>query len=125
MPDINAWAGNSFPLSAWSDDADQAYDTARIIADKTIAITATRLGVAQSAQNVRIETFSRGERSVTVNGVSHDVDAIVFGYAGHPTITNTDLQAGDRFVAYGQRFEVISVLVALPDIFQAHCQAKD
>jgi len=34
MPDIDAWAGNEFPLGSWLDDIHASVDTARILADK-------------------------------------------------------------------------------------------
>lgn len=122
--DINAWAGSTFPLTAWSDDYDPAYDFARIIGDKTTSITVTRNGVAQTAQTVRIETMARGDTTITVNGRTHEIDAIVFGYNGHPTISDTDLQPGDRFVVDGARYEVIVVAVSLPDVLEAMCEVK-
>jgi len=122
MPDINLWMGDTFPLGTWTDDVDKAHDIARVIAEKITSITVIRGGVAQAAQNVRIETMERGERTVTVNGRQHQVDAIVYGYASHPTITATDLQPGDRFVANGERYEVMVLLVGLSDMLQAFCE---
>ena len=124
MPSADAWAGNAFPLSTWTDDVSSSTDFARIIADKTQSITVDRLGVTQSAQTVRLETMTRGESTVEINGRQHGVDALVFGYNGHATITDTDLQPGDRFSVSGDRYEVIAVLVALDSVLQAFCEAK-
>ena len=122
MPDINLWMGDTFALGDWTDDVDKAHDIARVIAEKTTSITVQRGAGSLSAQNVRIETMERGERTVTVNGRQHQVDAIVYGYASHPTITATDLQPGDRFVAAGERYEVMVLLVGLTDMLQAFCE---
>ncbi len=124
MPNINEWAGSTFPLSGWSGELDQAYDTARLINDDLTSITVNRAGGDLSAQNVRVETKPSGNRTVLVNGVVHEVDAIVFGFRSHPTITDTDLQAGDRFMVDGVRLEVIAVLVDLENVIQAICEAK-
>lgn len=127
MPDFEAWRGDVYPLAAW-DDTDPAHEMARIIAHKTTSITVTRVTAAGSstlaAQNVRIETMQRGEQTVVIAGSQRSVDAIVFGYAGHPSIASTDLQAGDRFLVGGHRYEVLTVLVGLDNALQAHCEAQ-
>ena len=60
MPDIDAWAGDSFPLGGWTDDVDDAVDMARLIQAKSTSITVVRDGTAQNAQTVRIEEVGRG-----------------------------------------------------------------
>lgn len=122
MPDFEAWRGDVYPLAAW-DDTDPAHEMARIIAHKSTSITVRRGAGDLAAQTVRIESMERGSRIVVVAGSMRNVDAIVFGYNGHPTITDTDLQAGDRFVVDGARFEVLAVLVGLNNALQAHCEA--
>lgn len=124
MPNINEWAGSTFPLSGWAGELNQAYDMARLINDDLTSITVIRAGSAMSAQNVRVETKPTGNSTVLVNGRVHEVNAIVFGFRSHPTITDTDLQAGDRFVVDGVRLEVIAVLVDLENVLQAICEAK-
>jgi hypothetical protein len=71
---------------------------------------------------VRIEEF-RGNRQVTTSaGQVYQVDAIVLGYKGHATITDTNLQPGDRFAVAGVRYEVIMLVVGLTDGLQAYCR---
>lgn len=124
MPSIDAWMGDSFPLSGWLDDVDQGVDTARLIADKSTSITVIRGGVAQTAQTVRIETL-RTERTVqTAGGNTAVIDTAVIGYKGHPTITDTDLQRGDRFAVSGQMYEIVTVIPGTVDSLQAYATVK-
>lgn len=124
MPSIDLWAGSSFPLGAWTDDVSKSQDFARLINDDSTSITIVRNGSPLSAQTVRIETFASGERTVTLNGVTHGVGAIVFGFNGHASITDTDIQPGDRFPHGSARFEVIAILADLENVIQAFCEAK-
>ena len=124
MPSADAWAGSSFPLATWSDDVSKSTDFARVMSDDLTSIVAIRNGSALSAQNVRVETARSGESRLDLNGRQHEIDAIVFGYAGHATLTDTDLEVGDRFAHQGYRFEVISVLVDLENVLQAFCEVK-
>lgn len=125
MPDINAWSGNSFPLSAWSDDVDPGVDTARLIADKSTAITVRRGSSTLSAQTVRIEDLGgRGRQVQTEAGVMAQADTLVLGYRGHPTLADTDLQRGDRFLAGSVSYEVILVVAGQANQFQAYARVR-
>lgn len=124
MTDIDAWMGNSFPLSSWLDDTDQGVDQARLIADKSTSITVIRGGVAQTAQTVRIEAL-RSERTVqTAGGNTAVIDTVIIGYKGHPTITDTDLQHGDRFAVDGQMYEIVTVTPGTVNSLQAFATVK-
>lgn len=124
MPDIDAWAGDTFPLSTWLDDADPAVDNARIVGDKTTSITVLRAGSELSAQTVRLEDL-RGERQGRSDSAYTGMfDMLVLGYEGHPSITDTDLQRGDRFAVEGEMFEVVVVTPALGNTFQAYATVR-
>lgn len=124
MSRIDAWSGAAFPLGAWLDDHDLAYDTALIIADKIQSITVNRNGVELGAQNVRLEPVGGDARIMTEAGQVRKINMIIVGYKGHPTITNTDLKPGDRFAVSGLLYEVIAVMPALTDSLQAYAEAK-
>lgn len=124
MADIDAWAGNSFPLSDWSDDADKGVDTARLIADKSTSITVIRDGSALSAQTVRLEDAGRPYYYQSESGQTAQADALVIGYKGHPTITDTDLQTGDRFPADGISYEIVGLLPGPVDSLQAYAKVR-
>jgi hypothetical protein len=124
MPSINAWMGNTFPLATWLASDDHGVDTARMIADKSTSITAVRGGVAQTAQTVRLETLRGKMEYTTPGGDTAVIDAVVIGYKGHPTITDTDLQRGDRFFVDGQMYEVVTIVPGTVDSLQAYCEVK-
>ena len=125
MPSIDAWAGNSFPLSDWSDDVDPGVDNARLVADKSTSITVLRGSSTLSAQTVRIEDLGGRGRQVQIEaGVMAQADMLILGYKGHPTLADTNLQRGDRFVAGGVAYEVIVVTPGLVNQFQAYARVR-
>ena len=123
MSRVDGWTGDSFPLSDYI-DVDRGVDTARVIADKSTSITVVRSGVAQSAQNVRIETAGRPAIYQTEAGQTAQADALIIGYAGHPTITDTDLQLGDRFAVGGVGYEIVGLLSGLSNSLQAYAKVR-
>jgi len=124
MPSVDAWTGNSFPLSDWLDDVDRGVDTARLIADKPTSITVVRGGVEQAAQSVRIEGLGRPREVQTEGGQTAIADTLIIGYKGHPTLTDTDLQTGDRFAVGGVSYEIVAVLAGLSDCLQAYAKVR-
>ena len=119
---VDSWLGSTMPLMTWLDDHDPAVDAALIISDKTTSITMVRGATTLSAQTVRIEE-ARGNRQVqTAGGQVFQIDAIVFGYKGHPTITSTDIKPGDRFAVASVMYEVLMLAVGLVDGTQAYCR---
>lgn len=124
MPTLDAWLGNSFPLSAWRDDHDPAVDTAAVIADKSTSITVSRAGATLAAQTVRLEALGGNRQVQTSGGVTYQIDAVVIGYKGHATITDTNLRPQDRFAVGGVTYEVIMLAPGLADSLQAYCRAR-
>ena len=124
MASADAWTGNSFPLSDHLSSIDRAVDTARLIADKATSITVVRGGTAQTAQSVRIETAGRPYTYQTEAGQTAQADALIIGYAGHPTITDTDLQLGDRFAVGGVGYEIVGLLPGLSNSLQAYAKVR-
>lgn len=128
---IDQWLGADFALTGWR-DADRAFGMSRMIGAKSVSITITRrVGTTTStltAQTVRIENidnvpFERlaDGRMAVVNGLR----CIVIGYKGHPTITDTDIQFGDRFSHEGQMFEVLQAEPGYTDRVIAIAEAVD
>ena len=124
MGKADAWLGNSFPLSDWVDDVDRSINVARLIADKSTSITIVRAGVAQAAQTVRIEEMARPREVQTEGGQTALADVFILGYYGHPTITDTDLQTGDRFAVSGVGYEIVGLLVGMTDSLQAFAKVR-
>lgn len=121
---IDAWGGNSFPLGGYLGGHDEAYDTAQLIADKSVSITVIRGSSPLSAQTVRLETLSSQKQMQGPGGITYLIDAFVLGYKNHPTIANTDLKPGDRFAVGGVNFEVIMVQPGQTDTLQAYLQVR-
>lgn len=125
MPDIDAWCGNTFPLGDWEDDASQSVDTARILSDKMSSIVLMRDGVALDAQSVRIEDLRDRPRSYqTEAGITGLAEVLILGYYDHPTITDTDIQRGDRFALAGVGYRVVAVMPGLENSLQAFATVR-
>ena len=125
MPDFNAWTGDAVPLTGWTDDNDRAHDTARLIAAKSSSITVSRPSGALDAQTVRLEPAgSAGEASGT-NMVISKAGIVIIGYKDHPTITDTNLRRGDRFLIAGQKYSVTQVLPDIPSRLLAIAEASE
>ena len=125
MSSLSAWLGSTPPLADWLGDVDRAYDTARVIAAKPTSITVRRAGATLDAQTVRLEVSSMPTQSNGPNVTSTNLQTVVVGYKGHPTIADTDIQRGDRFYTGGQMYEVVQVLADVPDRLLAIAEATE
>lgn len=114
MPDLDAWVGT----------ADRATSIAALIALKPTSITIVRAGSTLAAQTVRLETLASQRQVAGQGGVTHMIDALALGYRNHPTIADTDMQAGDRFTADGVAYEVVAVMPAHEDCVQAYLKVR-
>lgn len=123
MPNFNTWGGIK-PLGNWRDDINRAYDTARLIAEQPTTITLIRAGATLAAQTVRLERSNStpGELTANIARVA-ETEVVIIGYRGHPTIADTDVKRGDRFVHSGQTYEVIQVDARLDRVF-AHAKVQ-
>jgi hypothetical protein len=118
MPDFAAWRRSE---RAW------ALDAWRRIEDAPTAITIRRGEDTLEAQTVRVEMGSgaREDRDLRrgLNVLPGVRRAVVFGVRGHPTVGDTDIQRGDRFVIGATEFEVVGVIDA-PGEVQAVCEGR-
>ena len=118
MPDFEAWR---------SDAQARALEAWQRISEKATTITLRRGTDVLDGQTVRIE-FSSSTREdldlrrglIITPGVQR---AVVFGLRHHPTIADTDIQRGDRFVVGVTEFEVIGVISGVGEV-QAICEAR-
>jgi len=95
-----------------------------LITIKPTSITVRRGNGTLSAQTVRLETLASQRAVVGEGGVTFMCDAHLLGYRDHPTIADTDIQAGDRFRADGVDYEVIIVLPAHIDNIQCYLRVR-
>lgn len=103
---------------------DRATSIGDLIALKPTSITIRRGSSTLSAQTVRLETLASQRMVVGEGGVTHQIDGHLQGYRNHPTIADTNVKAGDRFVADGTAFEVISILPGHVDNVQAYLRIR-
>jgi hypothetical protein len=108
MPDINEWLGTSKPLSTWL-NVGRANDTALTIAQQSTSITVYRDGDYLDAQTVRLDILGTPGERVGDNVRAAVVRMLITGYKDHDTISDTDIQRGDRFEYEDQNFEVVQV----------------
>jgi hypothetical protein len=117
-----AWQSDS---SSTIDETTRAIGAWRRIQRDPQSIALLRAGVAQTAITVRIEhdngsaTASTGDTRTAVTG-----RVIVFGIRNHPTLADTDMQQGDRFVWEAREYEVKTVRPQLGEI-QVLCEVME
>lgn len=95
-----------------------------LIALKPTSITVRRGNTTLSAQTVRLETLASQRAVVGEGGITHQIDGLLLGYRNHPVQSNTDIQAGDRFVAGGLAFEVVAVMPDQRECLQAYLRLR-
>lgn len=124
---IHEWQGDSFPLSGWLAGADQAVDTANMIADKRTSIVVRRDGVDLAAQTVRIEALGGPGETSGANATVANAAVLIVGYRGHPTIADTTLRRGDRFylAAEDALYTITMILVDTRESLQAIGEASE
>ncbi len=118
MPDFETWR---------SDPQARALDAWARIEDQPTTITIQRGGTMLAAQTVRIEFSDAAREDLSLheglNVVPGVQQAIVFGVRNHPTVADTEIERGDRFVIGATEFEVAGVIVAAGNV-QAICEAR-
>lgn len=110
-------------ISAFLSD-DRASSIGDLITIKPTSITIVRAGSTLSAQTVRLETLASQRQVQGAGGVTHSCDAMALCYLNHPTVADTDIEAGDRFRANGVDYEVVLVMPAHVDNQQAWLKVR-
>jgi hypothetical protein len=109
MPDLATM------LSARS--SNRAIDAWRRISEKaTSVVFKTASGTSLPAQSVRLEYDSTASQSESAAGVGNKLKLIVFGVRGHPTVADTNIKKGYRFVREKREYEVMSVIVQTGEV---------
>lgn len=122
---IDAWSTDEFPLADWLGDVDRGADTALLISEQPVSISVLRGSTALAAQTVRIDALRTPRQVQAEGGEVIMTDALVVGYAGHPTIADTDLQPGDRFKVDGRAYEIVGILPAMANALHALARIRD
>lgn len=121
MPSFESWRRHKRTADA---SAVEAWER---INEQATTITIRRDAETLDPQTVRIEFGSSAREDMDVrrglNIVPGVQRAVAFGVRNHPTVADTDIQRGDRFVVEITEFEVIA-LIAAPGEVQALCEAR-
>jgi hypothetical protein len=118
MPDFDAYFGDSGAI----DDTSRAVDAWSRIQGDTSSVVLVRDGTALSAQTVRVEFSGTGEDRQNDTGRAGRQRCVIFGVMNHPTVTDTNIQARDRFAINKKQYEVIAVITP-PGEVQAFSEA--
>lgn len=97
-----------------------AYNRAELvgvrIAEKPTSIVIQRDGAADlAAQTVRIEPMSYSSETLGQNATVSKATLVITGYKGHPSVPDTNIRRGDRFVAHNVLYDVIEVVHSFTD----------
>lgn len=102
MPTISNWTGTTA--------TNRAEDAWARISDKPSSVVFRRKNVNQAAQTVRLEYRSGTGVKVGETVSSAIQGMIVFGIKDHPTLSDTDMQRGDRFTDADGTWEIDQVM---------------
>ncbi len=120
MANFHAWLGQgNNAINATS----RAVDAWNRINRNPTSVTLVRGAVELSAQMIRIEFDNQVDSEINGDGggMSSRRDAVIYGVKGHPTVTDTDIQRGDRFAINGKRYRVVQT-IDVPGEVQATCE---
>lgn len=97
MPDLSKWRGSSRRVIGNIVPSERASDAWRRIQRDPQVITFVRGGAELPPQTVRVVMGTEtNEREGTVGDGVRRV-GYIFGVRSHPTVSDTDIKAGDRF----------------------------
>jgi hypothetical protein len=114
MPNLNSWLSDTAAIDA----EHRAVLAWRRILDKPTDITTKRLGVAQT---VRLEYDESVIEPGSAAGEAAVRRVIVFGVKDHPTVIDTNIRRGDRFVYESVEYQVTDTVRTLGEV-QAHAE---
>lgn len=119
MPDVTTWLLDTEAI----DPEPRAVLAWRRINDKPSSVSfRTAAGATLAAQTVRLEHDSRASQPVSAAGPAAVRAVTIFGVRQHPTVTDTNVAAGYRFILDGEEYRVVDVVKTLGEV-QAYCEA--
>lgn len=121
MPSFDGWLTGALPFG-WA-NPNIAVNVGNIIADKSTSVVVTRDGAQLVAQTVRLEPIGNPAQRTATGALVGAGAVMVLGYKGHPTVTDTNLTRGDRFLSGGMMYEVVQVQPGYTDRLIAICEA--
>jgi hypothetical protein len=133
MTSIGSWLRGRTTIRTWIGDHARPSTAAVVIEDRSVSITISRINSTTqveaylSAQTVRLDTLSDSAQARMLFGdvgMTQKQRMVLIGYKSTPNVTDTDVQEGDRFVAYNQRFIITKVEATFTDRVLALCEAE-
>ena len=122
MPNFDAWRSAGTEAI---DSVSRAVEAWRRIQRNPTSVVLRRGALNLTAQTVRIEP-ERAQAQVgdLPIGEKPRTRAIVFGVKGHPSVSDTDVSHGDRFVYLDMEYRVVSINAYVGEL-QAQCEAVE
>lgn len=116
MPDMAAYlsSGGGAPVGMAAQRAARAWK--RITDKPTIVTFRNAAGVLQATQTVRVEYDNGASRTTSAAGQAAMRGLTVFGVRDHPTIADTNVGEGYRFVATGDQYTCIDIIVTIGEV---------
>jgi hypothetical protein len=127
MPDFTGYLRSDGKVESLLDTDNQANSVAWMIDRNGESIVLVRANVAQTAQTVLLVPFGQGERpseSRSDTGETISYDVLLIGVRGHDTLTDFNVQRGDKFKYNSVWHEVLEVDKTLKGKTEARCVAR-
>lgn len=110
MPDLTT-------MIAATRTVQRAKDAWRRISQKPLSIVLKpSSGADRAAQTVRVESDNSATLAESAAGAAPRRKVIVFGVRDHPTISNTVIVEGDRFVYLNDLYRCVDTIITLGEI---------
>lgn len=125
--DFDKWLSDTTLLRNWVGDKSRPASVGNIILDDPSSIMIERdNGTTLAAQTVRLATYTAASELGFLfdTGLLRTQGFVLLGYKNHPTVTDTDIQTGDRFVWNSRICEVEKVVGGLTDRVIAYIEEQ-
>lgn len=114
--DMAAWITSEDALPIMSEGIRASLAYTRIL-DKPSSVTfRDASGVELGAQTVRIEPDNGTGVALSAAGVAPRRTAVVYGIRNHPSLPDTDVGEGYRFVYLGDHYRVWDVVITIGEV---------
>lgn len=113
MPTLAAWLSDTTAIPA----TERAALAWKRINDKPTSVTfRSATGSTVAAQLVRIESDNTATAAESAAGSAAKRKVIVFGVRNHPTVADTDIKEGYRFVLLNDEYKCVDTILTLGEI---------
>lgn len=95
----------------------------QLIQANPFSVTLKRGSSTLAVQTVRMEYDKATQDAISPAGRGSERALMIFGVRNHPTVANTDLQKGDRFVYQLREYTLLDPIYPLPG-GEVQCRAE-